>query len=417
MNSIFDIIHIPFGYLISFVYNLTRSYTVAIVVFGIVVLVVLFPLNIKQQKNSQKQAALRPKEEKIRKKYAGRTDRVTQQKMQQEIMDLYQAEHFSPFGGCLPLIVQLVLIICLYTVVQNPLTYVAHLDKDTVENVKTVYNEMYSANSSETEPAQTAAASEASASSDASSAADTSASAAETSAPASTAAQNNVRFQEIAVNQYINNNQDAFVKAYDAKYGQGAAEQFIDKIPVLKLFGVIDLGDIPAQKGLISVPAIFALISLLSAFVGQVITRKYTYQPATDMNNGTMKMMNYMMPLFSGYISYAVVPLAVTIYWIVQNLLRPVQQIILSKMYKIPTFTPEQLKEMERAEKKEQKALREDRPKRRSLVYDDDDDIPAIEPENDGASTTVKEKADPDDSPIEKARLKDDGPQSKGGTK
>ena len=158
MNSIFDIIHIPFGYLISFVYNLTRSYTVAIVVFGIVVLVVLFPLNIKQQKNSQKQAALRPKEEKIRKKYAGRTDRVTQQKMQQEIMDLYQAEHFSPFGGCLPLIVQLVLIICLYTVVQNPLTYVAHLDKDTVENVKTVYNEMYSANSSETEPAQTAAA-------------------------------------------------------------------------------------------------------------------------------------------------------------------------------------------------------------------------------------------------------------------
>lgn len=395
----------PFGYLISFVYSLTHSYTLAIVAFGIVVLVVLFPLNIKQQKNSQKQAALRPKEERIRKKYAGRTDRVTQQKMQQEIMELYQEEHFSPLGGCLPLIVQLVLIICLYTVVQNPLTYVAHLDADTVTNIKTVYTEMESSSAAQTtEPAQTSTA-------DASGPADA------TTAPATTAAANNTRFEQIAVNQYINNNKDAFIKAYDAKYGAGTAEAFMDKIPVLKLFGVIDLGDIPSQKGLISVPAIFALASLLSAFFGQIITRKYTYQPATDVNNSTMKMMNYMMPLFSGYISYAVVPLAVTIYWIVQNLLRPVQQIILSKMFKIPTYTPEQLKEMERAAKKEQKAaLDETRPKRRSLVYDDDD-IPPVEPEEGDAANTVKEKADPDDSPIEKARLKDDGPQSKGGTK
>ena len=407
--GIFDIIQVPFGYLISFVYSLTHSYTLAIVAFGIVVLAVLFPLNIKQQKNSQKQAALRPKEERIRKKYAGRTDRVTQQKMQQEIMELYQEEHFSPFGGCLPLIIQLVLIICLYSVVQNPLKYVAHFDDNTISNIQTVYTEMKSPSpSSETEPAQTASAD-----------ADASASATETSAPATTAAnQNNDRFPQIAATQYINNNKDEFIKAYDAKFGAGTAEAFIDQIPVLKLFGVIDLGVIPSEKGLISVPAVFALISLLSAFFGQIVTRKYTYQPATDVNNSTMKMMNYMMPIFSGYISYAVVPLAVTIYWIVQNLLRPVQQIILSKMYKIPTYTPEQLKEMERAAKKEQKApADESRPKRRSLVYDDDD-VPSIEPEGDDAAKTVKEKAKPDDSPIEKARLKDDdGPQSKGGTK
>lgn len=393
----FDFIQIPFGYLISFVYSLTHSYAISLILFAIVVKIVLFPLGIKQQKNSQKQASLRPKEERIRKKYAGRTDRVTQQKMQQEIMELYQEEKFSPFGGCLPMIIQLVVVLCLYAVVTNPLTYVAHLDKDTVTNVNTVVSELNAApqqQAGESTSVTTAPATSVSA-----------------SAPASSTAakQNQGYYVQITDTQYINNNREAFIQAYNAKHGAGAAEQFVDKIPELKLFGSIDLGVIPANAGLISVPAIFALISLLSAYLSQIITRKFTYQPTNDAaSQSSMKIMNFVMPLFSGYISYTMVPIAVTIYWIAQNLLSPVQQILLSKMYKIPTFTPEQLKEAEKALAKNEPKKRVDDtlPKRRSLVYDDDEDeVVAPKAEE---KKGPKEKQKPDSSPVEKAPLKEE---------
>ncbi len=394
--NLFDIIQVPFGYLISFVYSLTNSYTVSLIVFAIVVKIVLFPLGIKQQKNSQKQAALRPKEERIRKKYAGRTDRVTQQKMQQEILDLYQEEKFSPTAGCLPMIIQLVVVLCLYTVVRSPLTYVARLDQTQVANVHTVVTELYGGASS---PSQTQGSTAESA---------PSSSGAASSSVAATTAQENSYYAEIQDIQKIHSDEEAFIKAYNAKYGAGEAEKFVDKIPSLMLWGSIDLGVIPKEAGLLSIPALFALVSLLSAYLSQILTRKFTYQPAmnADMNNqSSMKIMNFVMPLFSGYISYDMVPIAVTVYWIAQNLLSPVQQIVLSKMYKIPTFTPEQLKEAEKAlNKKEPKKQDDSRPKRRSLVYDDDDE----EVSTATVSSKSKEKAKPGDSPIEKAPLKEE---------
>ena len=107
MSSIWDIINIPLGWIIKISYSLTHNYAVALFLFALILQIILFPLGIKQQKNSVKQASLRPKEMAIRKKYAGRTDKPTQQKLNQEIMELYQRENFNPMGGCLPLLIQL----------------------------------------------------------------------------------------------------------------------------------------------------------------------------------------------------------------------------------------------------------------------------------------------------------------------
>ena len=46
------------------------------------------------------------------------------QKMQQEIQEFYQRENFSPYSGCLPLLVQLPIIMALYSIIINPLHYV-----------------------------------------------------------------------------------------------------------------------------------------------------------------------------------------------------------------------------------------------------------------------------------------------------
>jgi hypothetical protein len=95
------------------------SYLAGICLFAIVIEILMLPFAIKQQKNSIRQATLRPKEMAIRKKYAGRNDQVTMQKMQQEIQEFYQRENFSPYSGCLPLLIQLPIIMALFIFAEN----------------------------------------------------------------------------------------------------------------------------------------------------------------------------------------------------------------------------------------------------------------------------------------------------------
>ena len=100
MESIFDILYIPMGYILRFAYSLTNNYLWAICLFTLVMEILCLPFAIKQQKNQIKQASLAPQVHAIRKKYAGRNDQATQQKMQQETMDLYQKNNFNPASGC-----------------------------------------------------------------------------------------------------------------------------------------------------------------------------------------------------------------------------------------------------------------------------------------------------------------------------
>ena len=100
------------------------NYLIGICIFAIIIEILMLPLTIKQQKNSIKQASLRPKEMAIRNRYKGRNDQATQQKVAQEIQDLYQRENFNPMGGCGPMLVQLPIVMLLYNIVIDPIQYV-----------------------------------------------------------------------------------------------------------------------------------------------------------------------------------------------------------------------------------------------------------------------------------------------------
>ena len=136
MESIFDILYIPMGYLLRFAYAVTHNYLLAIFLFTFVFEILLIPLAIKQQKNQIKQASLAPRTAAIRKKYAGREDQATKQKMQNEIMDMYQEEHFNPASGCGTLLIQFPIIICLYNVVTKPLRYISNLSTAQIASLK-----------------------------------------------------------------------------------------------------------------------------------------------------------------------------------------------------------------------------------------------------------------------------------------
>ena len=119
-----DFIAIPLGWIIKVCYSLVDNYFLALLLFAIVMQILLLYFSIKQQKNNVQQAKLAPKTAAIRKKYAGRNDAQTQQKMQEELQAMYQKENFSPFGGCLPMLIQLPIILALYQIVIDPLHYV-----------------------------------------------------------------------------------------------------------------------------------------------------------------------------------------------------------------------------------------------------------------------------------------------------
>jgi YidC/Oxa1 family membrane protein insertase len=116
----FDIIAKPMGDILYFIYdNLAfKSYGIAIIIFTIFVKVLLLPLMIKQYNSMAKMQELGPKLKELQTKYKN-----DKEKLQQESFKLYQENNYNPASGCLPLLIQMPILIALWQVISKPLTY------------------------------------------------------------------------------------------------------------------------------------------------------------------------------------------------------------------------------------------------------------------------------------------------------
>ena len=142
MEWLFGWLYGPIGTMLSWFSSLFGgSYALALLLYALLFKLLFLPFSIKQQKNQIKMAKLTPKIELIKAKYRGRTDRVTQQKMQQEIMELQQKEGYNPLSGCLPMLLQLPIIVFLYDIIRNPLTYIAKFSTETITAIRTAIGE------------------------------------------------------------------------------------------------------------------------------------------------------------------------------------------------------------------------------------------------------------------------------------
>ncbi|MBR6902571.1 MAG: membrane protein insertase YidC [Clostridia bacterium] len=136
MQSLFNIINIPLGYVLKFLSEiLGGNFAASVFVFTLLINLILIPLSIKSQKSSVSQMRIKPKLDELKKRYGD--DR---QKMAQAQQKLYQDEGVSMSGGCLPLIVRMVLLFSIYWLIMSPLTYMAGADKTRVGNVTTAIN-------------------------------------------------------------------------------------------------------------------------------------------------------------------------------------------------------------------------------------------------------------------------------------
>lgn len=367
MSSIWDtIINRPLGWIIEISYRFTHNYAIALFIFALVLQIVLFPLGIKQQKNSVKQASLRPKEMAIRKKYAGRNDKPTQQKLNEEIMELYQRENFNPMGGCLPMLIQLPILFSLYNVVISPLKYICGFGAETIKNIQLKVYEILQAAGTE---------------------------GFEAFAEGKTVSQINLitKMRELGLTNFVGEN------------GQAITESML---PDFTIFGgKLDLSMIPIQH-LWSILLLIPALTLVVTYGSTWISRKLMYNPNPEAQNDiSMKIMNLSMPLLSVYISFTV-PATIGIYWIFRSILAVLQQLALSKMFPIPKLSEEDYKAAER--EANFKALSKNQQKKqkvRSLHHIDDDDYEQPEQPAD-KKPQLKDGVDKKNAPV----LKEDKP-------
>ncbi|MBO5653111.1 MAG: YidC/Oxa1 family membrane protein insertase [Clostridia bacterium] len=303
-----NVIALPFAFLMRIFNQLTGSYAIALLLFALVVKIVMLPLSIKQQKTQIRTAKLRPKLAAIEKKYAGRTDRKTLEKKQQEIMELQQKEGVSPLGGCLPLLIQLPIILILYGVVQNPLTHICQFSETTIAALRTV---------------------------------------AESNGLAANATQ-------IALLNKI--------ETLGADVFAGVENFDMAKITALNfdLFG-LHLTDTPTFSP-ISWLVIIPILNFVFSFLSMKISRKLMgNNPAMQAGGPETRVsniiMDLMMPLMSFWFALKL-PAALGVYWIYQSVLGVAQQFALSKAMPLPTYTEEELRAIQKAEKAKQEAAR-----------------------------------------------------------
>lgn len=318
-TGLLDYIKGPMGWIMKLFYNLTANYLFAILLFAIVIKIALFPTGIKQQKNMVKQAKFAPKQRAIMNKYKGRNDRETQMKCQTEIQEAQQKEGISMMGGgCLSMILQMLILICLYGVIREPLTFMSEISLDAMALIRQYFTDI-----------------------------------------------NVVKevleggtLNDISVIGYLSDNFTEVAEFLNTNFSYDLTLRVSDaaSLPNFVLFNGFNMADTPSiQK--FNLLLLVPVLVFFSYYFSMKITRKLSYQPpkmegAPDVN-ASMKIMDISMPAISTFICFSV-PAMLGIYWIFQSLLGIVQQIILKKMYPFPVYTEEDYKAAEREYKGKQ---------------------------------------------------------------
>jgi len=296
-----DIIQVPFGYLMSVLYQFTTNYGVALILFAIIVKVVLLPITAKGKKSTMKMSRMTPKLQAIQKKYAN-----DQQKQSEAIQALYKEEGVSMGGGCLWSFIPILILIPLYTVIREPIVYMLHESAEVattiVETIKAADESLFAGNT--------------------------------------------FYEQLIAAPQIPN-----FVEELKA---------VLPELSETTLAGVnfsflnIDLGAVPNYKvwewtkfdwahiGALLIP----LLSAGSQILTMLISTKMNNSLVTDergledketaknsQQNQSSKMMMWMMPIMSLWIGFTV-PCALSLYWFIQGIVGTVTDVYLTKKYR-----------------------------------------------------------------------------------
>lgn len=124
MNKLFSIINIPLAWVLRFIASaFGGNFAAAVFIFTLLINIAFIPLTIKSQKSAVQQMRIKPKLDELKKKYGD-----DKQKYSQAMSQLYQEENVSMSGGCLPMILRLVIMMSIYYLIMSPITYLMNID-------------------------------------------------------------------------------------------------------------------------------------------------------------------------------------------------------------------------------------------------------------------------------------------------
>lgn len=284
-----------FGYFLNIINNFIGNYGFAIILFTLTIKLLMIPLSIKQQKTMKKSAKIQDQMKVLKFKYKN-----DQEKLNKEMMDLYKKENMSPFSGCLSAIIQFILLISIFYMVRNPLTYMIKIDKDQLnEYIQTMKD------------------------------------------------------NEITVSQAYS--EIDIIREKEFLKEKLPENENLDKINLNMNFIGLDLGKIPQQNLNDWKVYIIPVLYIISTFISMRITTSMQNKinnkkeiidvtekdekdesDKNDMDDAmaqSNKMMTWMMPIMSVSISL-VAPLGLALYWLVNNILMIFERLILNKIIK-----------------------------------------------------------------------------------
>ena len=327
-TSLSDIIRVPFGYLLEWLYQFANNYGVALILFSLIIKLVLLPMSIKSKKSMLKMSRLSPIVKAMEVQYGD-----DKQKYQQAVQQLYKEEGVSMGGGCLWSFIPLLILLPLYYVIREPLTYMLHNSRSVSAAIVAFVRASGENLGANTYYAQLAAAGKLGGYIE--------------------------PLRALAVTANAN------LTAIDFSFlGLDLAA-----IPTFKIWTVAKEGW--SQIGLFLMPIVSAGFQMLSMFIsqkmsGQVATNadgERDEEAAKQQAKTNMSMM-LMMPLMSLWIGYSM-PAALSIYWIAQAVFGTVQDYFLTvhyrKIYDAEDALKQEraaLKRAEEMEKERQRQLR-----------------------------------------------------------
>ena len=309
MFAIFSLFAKPLGFVLYWIYQMIPNYFVALLIFTVATRLVLFPLSIKNQKSQADRARLAPRLDRIQKKYS--QDR---QKMAQKQQELYEKEGVSMTGGCLPMLVQMLVLFSVIAVIYKPLTYIQRLPEAQINTCISVAVEDLKQDEDSNEKNIAAMGDKS-------------------------------YYREIHLLNCIKENpalRDTMIAALQEK-NQLSADEAANTLDTISktgkqfiVLGVDLLGTAKVKDSNTWPLWIIAIVSGLTAFLSSMLSMHYSKATMSEeqkkQGGCSTNAMMYTMPLFSLFISFSV-PGGVVIYWIFSNLLAMVQTAALNAMW------------------------------------------------------------------------------------
>lgn len=294
-----------FGYILNFFYELLNNYGLAILIFSVLLRLILIPITIKQQKSMKKSAELQEKMKDIQAKYKNNPE-----KLNQETINLYKTEKMSPFSGCLTGILQILIILSVFWLVSQPLTYMKNL-KDT--EIYKEYKEKVDKDSA-------------------------------------------IRYKEIGIidlaeSEYKDIENKLQQEDIENREELEKRKEEVNKLRINMQFLGLDLSKVPMQSlndwRVYIIPILYIITSFVSIKITMINQKKEMEKKNKDViiqneektkedelaeSMGQMNnTMLYMTPIMSISIA-AIAPLGLALYWLVSNILMIFERLIINKI-------------------------------------------------------------------------------------